>query len=171
MWGRPDGVVLVLAILLGLLLAGRWKSMLAAAAIGLAVIAPWLVFCEIYYGSFIPHTIVAKDNAWSQWSPSGEGAATWINHWCSQIVQRMNHVRLWFSPLYAGCDGPVNHIRGARPLQAMYFAVSLVGGLCLPRNSTTRTIPIFAGGFLAYLLLMLSVHFSWYMPPWLAVAL
>ena len=169
MWGRPDGVVMVLAILVTLGLAWRWKAMGVVVLVGLLVVAPWIVFCELYYGSFVPHTIVAKDTSWSVWSPEQTGAQTYLGHWGSLIASRFDLVRLWFSPVYAGCGGPVNFIRGARPVQFVYLAIAIVGALLTLRRASTRIIAVYSGGFLAYLLLVLAIPSPWYLPPWLAV--
>ena len=67
MYVRPDGFVYALAIAAGAAAFGRtpWRtfaeSFARSVAIGIVLYLPWLIFAQGYYGSFIPHTIVAKN--------------------------------------------------------------------------------------------------------------
>lgn len=71
MWTRPDSFIYILAISLGFLLFNpqipvsqtrlqRLKQFFLAGLITTIVYAPWLIFAWIYYGSFVPNTIIAK---------------------------------------------------------------------------------------------------------------
>ena len=71
MWTRPDGVVYIAALGLGALLflapgdgartRRAWLNTLVGAAMVCAVLyLPWLLWTWWYYGSPVPHTIVAK---------------------------------------------------------------------------------------------------------------
>lgn len=69
LWTRPDGFVPAGALALGFLLfappcaGGRQKSLvlyLKAAVVTAILYAPWLMWAQAYYGSFIPHTVTAK---------------------------------------------------------------------------------------------------------------
>ena len=71
MWSRPDGFVYIVGTCLGLFvfrperysetprlkILGYWST---AAIVVIIVYGPWLLFAHIYYGTFIPHTIIAK---------------------------------------------------------------------------------------------------------------
>ncbi|MEO5959670.1 MAG: hypothetical protein ABIZ49_08650 [Opitutaceae bacterium] len=69
-WTRPDGCVFFGAIAAGWLLFGtrvpgsRWVARVAlvirAVALGALLYLPWVVFAWVYYGSPVPHTILAK---------------------------------------------------------------------------------------------------------------
>lgn len=69
-WTRPDGCVFFAALALAwLVLAARgagfsWRQrsarVLGAIALGVLLYLPWLVFAWSYYGSPVPHTILAK---------------------------------------------------------------------------------------------------------------
>ncbi len=69
-WTRPDGCVNFAAIAAAWLVFGasdsglswrqRVKAVLRAIAVGGALYLPWLVFAWLYYGSPVPHTILAK---------------------------------------------------------------------------------------------------------------
>ncbi len=71
MWTRPDGFIYLSAIALGFLLfnaarpiglsrRGLFKMLLRAAAITTVIYLPWLLWAWYYFGSPVPHTIVAK---------------------------------------------------------------------------------------------------------------
>lgn len=66
MWTRPDAFILVLASLAAVLIFGvtdrkpLLRRAAAAAALAAALYAPWLIAATLYYGSPIPHTVVAK---------------------------------------------------------------------------------------------------------------
>lgn len=71
MWTRPDAFVYAGALALGMLLfrpaqpmiAGRWRllrTFVIAALVAGACYAPWFLWAWWYYGSPLPHTIVAK---------------------------------------------------------------------------------------------------------------
>jgi hypothetical protein len=64
-YARPDGVIFSLALMIGMLLflGNRQETLrvlLKSAAVASLLFAPWLLFTWWYYGTPIPHTIVAK---------------------------------------------------------------------------------------------------------------
>lgn len=64
MLGRPDAAIWV-AIVSGVEIwrarkAGAWSRLVPVVAGLLVLYAPWLIFTTLYYGSPVPHTIVAK---------------------------------------------------------------------------------------------------------------
>ncbi|CAN5250591.1 hypothetical protein BH09SUM1_BH09SUM1_16360 [soil metagenome] len=58
---RYDGVLAAAVTGIVLWRAAGWKAAAREGAIALAIYAPWVAFAAWYYGSPIPHTIVAKD--------------------------------------------------------------------------------------------------------------
>ena len=70
MWTRPDSFIYVGALCAGVLLFHRgstgptraqWiKTFLAAGIVTVAVYSPWLIATKLYYGTPVPHTIIAK---------------------------------------------------------------------------------------------------------------
>ncbi|MEO6568317.1 MAG: hypothetical protein ABIO94_06100 [Opitutaceae bacterium] len=71
MWTRPDSFIYVGALCAGVLLfnvrkvtgltRAQWtKMLLAAGTVTVAVYSPWLIATKIYYGTPVPHTIIAK---------------------------------------------------------------------------------------------------------------
>ena len=69
-WTRPDGCVYFVAIAIAWMAFGRpiaglgWREriffVLRAIAVGRLIYLPWLIFAWSYYGSPVPHTIIAK---------------------------------------------------------------------------------------------------------------
>jgi hypothetical protein len=71
MWSRPDSFIYIGALAVGVLLFARgrpwlqtrWmmlKEFIAAGGITTVLYAPWLIWAWAYYGSPVPHTILAK---------------------------------------------------------------------------------------------------------------
>lgn len=67
MWTRPDGFVFILASLAAAAVFGAPETRrtllgrtLRAGAAGALLYAPWLIAATLYYGTPIPHTVVAK---------------------------------------------------------------------------------------------------------------
>jgi hypothetical protein len=69
-WSRPDGFVYWSCVVAGMLLFGaapepagrirRLGALAAAVAVAAAIYSPWILGCWSYYGTPIPHTILAK---------------------------------------------------------------------------------------------------------------
>ena len=81
---RPDFVLWIGPAYLFLIIR-NWRASLRAAALSAAVVAPWLIFTTIYYGSPIPNTITAKDNAFVPDFPSVTHPGAWINFLGDQL--------------------------------------------------------------------------------------
>lgn len=68
MWARPDGCVYIAALSLAELIflstsrRATFVSLVKSAAICFAIYVPWLLWAGWYYGSPVPHTIIAKAN-------------------------------------------------------------------------------------------------------------
>jgi len=71
MWSRPDSFVYISILCFGVLVFGKFrpawdgrrqlvKDFLVAGLITTALYGPWLIWATWYYGSPIPHTIIAK---------------------------------------------------------------------------------------------------------------
>jgi hypothetical protein len=164
LWGRPDGVILIGAMGLSLLFLGRWKQLAAVLVVAFACIAPWLIFTEIYYGSPVPNTVIAKNAAWSHW-PATTNPVEWLGQFVSLVFHRALVLKVYLAPRVID----VNVIRGARPQQLLYFILAVVGCLRLARVPLARIVPIFILAFGAYITVMLPFPHGWYLPMWLAV--
>ncbi len=169
LWGRPDGLFLDVALWLGLVLERRWKAVVAVPLIAAAVFLPWIVFTELYYGSFVPHTVTAKKNTRTSFFFEASSLAEFLSAWGRALARRFDNLRLWLAPSFGGSGGgTVNFLRGARPLQGMMLLGSAWGGLTLWR-SPARVLPLFVVVYGGYLLTCMEGAFGWYLPPWLGV--
>ncbi len=68
MYTRPDAFVYIGAVGLGgFVLAPRdgWRAMagsfVRSVVLGVLLFLPWMIFAHFYYGTFVPHTIIAKN--------------------------------------------------------------------------------------------------------------
>jgi hypothetical protein len=169
MWARPDGVVLVAALLLALLLQRRVQHACISGATALVLFAPWILFTELYYGSYVPHTILAKKQTFFRTFSDAPDTWTYLRSWTAEIWRRIQFLRLWFSPLYGGTGSVINFVRGARPLQALYLGIALVGFVGAVRKPALRAIPLYVLIFASYLVVMMIQPAWWYILPWLNI--
>jgi hypothetical protein len=75
MFSRPDGFIYAGSILLGFVLFSKFpsiqltqqnaKSLLLSILIASLIFAPWFVWTWIYYGTPVPHTIIAKSRTYN----------------------------------------------------------------------------------------------------------
>lgn len=102
MWCRPDGFVYFGALALaelGFLTESRWKligSFAKSAVVCALVYCPWFIWAWAYYGSPIPHTIIAKANVeqgpWPQF----------VNLLDNLLVKMLSTAAQVFRPIYFG---------------------------------------------------------------------
>lgn len=165
-WTRPDGFIYFGALAIAWGCFGlqnenaasiqRWRKLAAAVALGGALYLPWFVFAWAYYGSPIPHTILAKSTTYSSRELVGLlGAYPW------KLL--FSHTRLHEIFL------PTAFYMGGWPAWLSWPAHGLAVGAALawlwPRVAMAGRIAsgaFFLGGFyLAYI-----PGFPWYFPGW-----
>ena len=95
---RPDFVLWVGPAYLFLIIR-NWRASLRAGALSAAVVAPWLIFTTIYYGSPIPNTITAKNLSFGPDFPSVTHPGAWINFLGDQLSANA-HAWQHFAPFY-----------------------------------------------------------------------
>lgn len=151
---RPDVVLFVAPAALWLVLAHRRRALPALAA-GAAVLAPWLAFTTLYYGSPVPNTIGAKAAA-----ARPELATGWDFLWRDLAPFTTNTFIV---------DTPVPQ-RGLQ-LFALLVAVLAVAGIARSvRRPGWWPACVFALAFPLYKLVLIPAGYSgWYVPPWAAV--
>lgn len=167
MWARPDGILLVGVLLLGLILQRRWIHAAIVPAVALLLFTPWILFTEMYYGSYVPHTIIAKKQTLFRTFADAPDLWTYFQSWALEIWRRVNFLRLWFSPLYGGTGSVINFVRGARPLQIIYLVIALIGFVDALRRPSLRVLPLYVAVFASYLVIMMTQSAWWYILPWL----
>jgi hypothetical protein len=171
MWSRPDGFVYLGAVAAGFLLfnAGRpigqsrlglLKIFLCAGALTTVIYLPWLLWAWHYYGSPVPHTLIAKALA-RHLSPQPPHAL-FLRVLASPIRMLRTSAGSTFLPAYALVFG------GWHWTVALYgkaLACLCVFYWCLPfARSQARAVSfaLMLGHF--YLSFAASFPFPWYVP-------
>ena len=95
---RPDFVLWVGPAYVFLILR-NWRASLRAGALSAVIVAPWLIFTTIYYGSPIPNTITAKNLSFGPTLPSPIHPGAWINFLGDQLSANAHAWKL-FAPFY-----------------------------------------------------------------------
>ncbi len=96
---RPD--FLIWDAVAGLDLLARFRSKaLKAAVVAFAVVAPWLIFTTLYYGSPIPQTIIAKSGRFVTPPPAGVDVIGLVGWVVQSIAERVSALTLTFAPFY-----------------------------------------------------------------------
>jgi hypothetical protein len=146
---RPDGLLLVAPLSLDLL-ARRLRQRqfpVAETLVFLATVLPWALFATVYFGSPIPHSLVAKTLAYR--IGAVDGLINLVQHYGTPFFEDQFLGRFW--PL-------IGFI--------LYLALSLIGGLASVRRDT-RAWPIvlfpwlYFGAYAAARVLI----FRWYLAP------
>jgi hypothetical protein len=169
-YSRPDAFVYIGAIALAAVVfeSGPRKPLLVALAqsalICVLLYLPWVVFTWVYYGSPIPHTVVAKHNL-VDYAPEGYGPAGVI----VALFQSAPSVICWaISPIYDTLkSGP-----GSWPSwlhdSEMYLELFTIFYWLVPsRDRFGRMASLVSLVLLVYLTYtdLASQHCPWYFPP------
>ena len=168
MWTRPDGFVLAGALVLPHLVwrqkdgdAPRhgWRTLRRGALLGGLLYAPWFFWAWWYYGSPVPHTIVAK----AVLAPSVNGL-DWLLL-PLKLVGRDSPLDGLFLPAYWRFGGwPLHGVDYAHLVAGLAAFAWLIPGL--PGAGRRASLALFIGAF--YLNSIQT--FPWYLPPWAALA-
>jgi len=170
MWTRPDGFIYLGAVGLGFLLfnAGRpigqsrlglLKILLGAGVLTVVLYLPWFLWAWHYYGSPIPHTIIAKRLLRN--ATSGPTRSLLLNLLTSPIGTLRPFAGNTFLPAYYGLGG----WPWAVTLYGRGLACVCVFYWCLPFARPQARAVSFAF-MLGHLYLSLAVRnpFPWYVP-------
>jgi arabinofuranosyltransferase len=146
---RPDGALLVAPLILDLVLrrARQKQSPFAEAGIFLAVLAPWVIFATLFYGSPVPASIAAKSVAYRL--DTYAALVRLIQHYGTPFFE---HTLLSdYFPLYGFI---------------LYMVVSLLGGLAVVRrHSTAWPLAVFPALYFAAYAIANPPIFRWYLAP------
>jgi hypothetical protein len=154
------------------LAARDWRRAVRVVAIGALVVAPWIVFTTVYYGSPIPNTILAKSAHFVAPLPATldpGSLAAWAG---TAITDHASAISLTFAPFFE--DTLV--VGAPLPLGLAYFISILVWILAILGAVRTWRIPgwraavLFAAAFTVYRIALLpGAYFDWYVPPHTAI--
>ncbi len=146
---RPDGLLLAAPIGLDLL-ARRLRARefpLAEALLFLGTVLPWALFATLYFGSPIPHSVVAKTLAYRVGAV--DGLINLVQHYGTPFFEDQVLGRFW--PL-------IGFI--------VYLALNLIGGLSiLRRDSRAWPIVLFPWLYFSAYAAARVLIFRWYLAP------
>lgn len=160
MWTRPDGFVYAGSIALGFLVfpaaadafpEGRkslFMGYVRAAGIGLLTYLPWVLWAWSFYGTPVPHTIIAK-------GLHGQSVI-------SAFGYKVRHFAPW------GAFLPPYWFMGGWGSTRYLFALMLIGLLAwlFPKASpVTRALSLSYVGAVFYMFLIVPTVYPWYLPP------
>lgn len=162
---RPDLVLWAAAALAALIFRRHrpfpWWKPVAATAV---VLAPWLVFTTLYYGTPVPHTVIAKN----LYPNVGLGDLPTLG----EIVDYSAHWWRSFAPFYENTFVTATPVPKFLLQQlATLFIVLAIGGVWVHRRN--RAVLAAAAFVLAFVLYRtvarLPIYFAWYLPPFTAL--
>lgn len=163
---RPDFVLWV-APAYAFLIIRNHREALRAAAISAAIVAPWLIFTWIYYGSPIPNTVDAKNGAFVPDFPSLTHPGAWLNFLGDQFSANVHEWKL-FAPFWE--DGFLIHAPVAygltKGVALIVAALAIVGAVSTLRRASWLPAIAYVLLFAGYKVLYLTVgYFEWYGVP------
>jgi hypothetical protein len=140
------------------------RALLTVVAISAAVFLPWTVFATIYYGSPIPHTIVAKSLSF-HWMPGTHG-------W--QLIY--DFLPIWwhsFAPLKEHAMGTFELVPETASRVFVTCVTILAGaGACWLVSQSRRTAAVILWLFIFVIyrtMSLIGAYGSWYLVPLLAL--
>jgi hypothetical protein len=169
---RPDFVLWV-GPAYAFLIIRNHREALRAAVISAAIVLPWVIFTWIYYGSPIPNTVPAKDNAFVPDFPSLTHPGAWLNFLGDQLSANA-HQWMLFAPFWEA-DFPTHTplaYGAAKAIALLIVALAIVGAISTLRRASWLPAIAYLLLFVAYKVLYLNVgYFKWYGVPAVAVLL
>jgi hypothetical protein len=167
---RPDFVIWVVPAFVFLLIRSR-DGAARAWLISAAIVAPWLIFTTIYYGSPIPNTIVAKSQAFGPIFPGVTDIGGWFDFlWDTLKAHKSDWEQIApFLERAFTVGTPVPEVL----LKLVAWSVAglaIVGGVVTWRRASFRPAIVFVVLWLVYKTIFLTVgYFEWYGVPIIAL--
>jgi hypothetical protein len=168
MWTRPDAFIIGGALLLPqLLIRGgdknrtrlHWPGIWRGGLLGGLLYLPWFAWAWWYYGSPVPHTIVAK---------SAFTIPVHLSAWLNLPLQTLRGQSMLIDLFL-----PANWVFGGWPSSMQYVAHALTGIAAFawiapgfPAAARRVSLTLFFGMFY----LCSIILFPWYVPPWTVIA-
>jgi hypothetical protein len=165
---RPDFALWVAPAYAFLIIRNHRKA-IRAAALSAAIVGPWLIFTWIYYGSPVPNTITAKNNAFVPDFPSVTHPGAWINFVGDQVSAAANaHAWTIFAPFYDAAflvHAPIPY-DVAKVIAFLVAGLAVIGALSTLRRVSFMPVIAYILLFAVYRILYLKIgYFEWYGVP------
>jgi hypothetical protein len=170
---RPDFLIWAVCALIGMALLNRHKAVVAG-VLALITLTPWIAFATWYYGSPVPHTIIAKSAAFITYPAPGSGIPDWGIWVWKQFGDHIGTLLRSFEPFFENTfvfGAPVPTIVAETCAMATFLLVGtgLVVGL---RRKPLWPLVAFLVLDTIYRVLLLPISYSdWYVPPFTATAI
>ena len=166
---RPDFVLWVIPAVVWLFVRDR-RAAVRAGAIALAVVLPWLIFTQAYYGTIVPHTLIAKSTGFAQLPALASSPGTWLDYFRGALAQHSQEWTVYAPFLDYAFDQSAPAFWWLGNVAFTVIALALLGLWTARRNWELRPLVVYGLIFYAYTLLVKGVHFfQWYYPPYLAI--
>jgi hypothetical protein len=166
MWTRPDGFVYIGALGLGALLflstgnrRAWWRTLCGAALVCAALYLPWLLWAWWYYGSPVPHTIVAK--ATNRPPLAAVELIENVLLFPVQLLAGDSSLPWTFLPHYAWFGGWYDTVQAVARVFGLVAAFAWVVPLLRPQ---TRMVSLAFYLVQLYLSVVVKAYFPWYLP-------
>jgi hypothetical protein len=163
---RPDFVLWV-APAYAFLIIRNWRKALPAGALSAAIVAPWLIFTWIYYGTPVPNTIPAKNLSFVPNFPGLTHPGAWINFLGDQLSANAHSWTL-FGPFYEAIfttHAPLAY-GVARAFAVGVAALAIIGAVSTIRRWSWLPAIAYLVLFAAYKVIYLTIgYFEWYGTP------
>lgn len=171
MLARPDAALWV-AIAFAVELwrakkSGAWRGLLPVIAGFALLYAPWLIFTTLYYGSPVPHTIIAKALGYH-----GDEFHIRGPHKLVRLEHQIYAVLGTLGPAYAGNGGWVLPLWDHRITYGVMTILGIIGLFVAfrKRHAEALLIYAFAIAYTVYLVFAVPAIFGWYTAPVVAAA-
>jgi hypothetical protein len=163
---RPDFVMWVIPAFVFLLIRNR-DGVARTWLISAAIVAPWLIFTTVYYGSPVPHTITAKDTFFGPSLPAIADIGGWWDY-VGDSLSEASHDWTLVAPFLERIfvdDAPLPYTM----LKVIAFAVlalAVVGAFSTWKRVSWRPAIVFAASFVLYKVFIVGAGYNeWYGPP------
>ena len=165
MWTRPDAFILAGAITLPHFIFSTrsnpaprapWAAVIRGALLGGLIYLPWFAWAWWYYGTPVPHTIIAKGAV----TPPAHLAQLLLVPW--RVLSESGQLFLPTYSKFGGWPPALDHLAHALSVIASFAWL-------IPRWSPAgrrASLAVFLGTFY----LNSIIAFPWYVPPWTALA-
>ncbi|HNR33188.1 MAG TPA: tetratricopeptide repeat protein, partial [Candidatus Hydrogenedentes bacterium] len=172
MLARPDFAFWTIIVgIYGLFRAPR-QLLLRVVPVALALYLPWVIFTFLYYGSPVPHTIIAKGLGYPKFIDQ-VGLMTWRKIFDYSWMRAAAQFQSMLGPSYCGHGATVNVFFSSGYLSpvGIFISVFVVIGMIvivLGRQWPLWPLVGFALVYLVYYVYAVPIIFGWYKMPLLA---
>ncbi len=166
---RPDFAFLTIIVGAYVLLQSP-RDFLRVAGVALALYLPWVAFTTLYYGSPIPHTVIAKGISFG-WPWRSEDPVTFFTLKRHIWVTLSEHLHIHLGPAFGGHGAGIHKFFTSGPespiANGMFFLAVLGALVALVRRQWALwPLVAFAVVYGIYFVFFVPVLYGWYKVPY-----